>query len=460
MLANFVIIKYNKAIRSLLLVKLTINGCDYIRYTIQTFGCKVNQYESATIAKAMYEHGYERTEDLFSADIIIINSCSVTENSDKKAKQLIERIKRRDPMKIIALTGCFPQAFPAVASSLSADIVTGTEHKEKLAEMIDAFTSNNAKQIAVPPRPVKKQYEKNNNAYMGKTRAFIKIEDGCDRFCSYCIIPTARGSVRSRPLDDIKEETEFQVSCGHKEMVLVGINLSCYGSDMGLRLADAIETVCSVDGVERVRLSSLEPELLTDSDIARMAAQKKLCPHFHLSLQSGSSATLSRMNRRYTPDEYLDIVNKLRAAFPDCAITTDVMVGFIGETDAEFRESCEFVKKAAFSGMHVFTYSVREGTAAAKMNGRIPSDVAAERYRIMSGIAKQLKERYFASCVGKTEKVLIQRRESEEYANGLTPQYVPVRIYGSNAQKQDIISVQITSASGSDFCVGEEIKSL
>lgn len=441
-------------------MKLTINGCDNIRYTIQTFGCKVNQYESATVSKAMDEHGYERTDDLFSADIVIINSCSVTENSDKKAKQLIDRIKRRDPMKIVALTGCFPQAFPDIASSLQADIIIGTEHKEKLADMIDAFAANNTKHIEVPARPVGKPYEKHQNADMGKTRAFIKIEDGCDRFCSYCIIPTARGSVRSRPLDDIKEETGFQVSCGHKEMVLVGINLSCYGTDIGLRLADAVETVCATDGVERVRLSSLEPELLTDSDIARMAAQKKLCPHFHLSLQSGSAATLKRMNRRYTPDEYFDIVEKLRAAFPDCAITTDVMVGFVGETDEEFRESCEFVKKVGFAGVHVFTYSVREGTAAAKMKGHIPSAVSAERYRIMSNIAKQLKESYFASSIGKVEKVLIQRRESEEYANGLTPQYVPVRIYGSNAKKQDIISVQITKASGSEFCVGEEIKCL
>ena len=435
-------------------------GSDIIRYTVQTFGCKVNQYESASVAKAMDEHGYEKTDDIFTADIVIINSCSVTENSDKKAKQLINRIKSRDPMKTVVLTGCFPQAFPETAAKLSADIVTGTEHKESLADMIDIFTGNNVKQVAIPPRPVKKQYEKQKNADMGKTRAFIKIEDGCDRFCSYCIIPTARGSVRSRPLQDIIEETRFQVSCGHKEMVLVGINLSCYGQDNGLRLADAIEAVCSVDGVERVRLSSLEPELLTDEDIARMAAQKKLCPHFHLSLQSGSAATLKRMNRHYTPDEYYDIVVRLRKAFPDCAITTDIMVGFAGETDKEFEESCEFVRKVGFAAMHVFTYSIREGTAAAKRTDHVPHDVAVKRYHAMSKLANELKEAYFRSNVGKTERVLIQRRESEEYANGLTPQYVPVRIYGSDAKKQDIITVQITEASGSDFCVGKEIKCL
>ena len=215
-----------------------------------------------------------------------------------------------------------------------------------------------------------------------------------------------------------------------------------------------------MDGVERVRLSSLEPELLTDEDIARMAAQKKLCPHFHLSLQSGSSATLKRMNRHYTPDEYYDIVLRLRKAFPDCAITTDIMVGFAGETDEEFQESCEFAKKVGFAAMHVFTYSIREGTAAARRTDHIAHDIAVKRYHAMSSLAKKLKEEYFRSCVGKTEKVLIQRRESEEYANGLTPQYVPVRIYGSDANRQDIITVQITGASGSDFCVGEEIKCL
>lgn len=207
-------------------------GSDIIRYTIQTFGCKVNQYESASVAKAMDEHGYEKTDDIFTADIVIINSCSVTENSDKKAKQLINRIKSSDPMKIVVLTGCFPHAFPETASKLSADIVTGTEHKDSIADMIDVFTGNKVKQVAIPPRPVKKQYEKQKNADMGKTRAFIKIEDGCDRFCSYCIIPTARGSVRSRSLQDITEEVRFQVSCGHKEMVLVGINLSCYGQEI------------------------------------------------------------------------------------------------------------------------------------------------------------------------------------------------------------------------------------
>ena len=341
-------------------------GSDIIRYTVQTFGCKVNQYESASVAKAMDEHGYEKTDDIFTADIVIINSCSVTENSDKKAKQLINRIKSNDPMKIVVLTGCFPQAFPETASKLSADIVTGTEHKDSIADMIDVFTGNKVKQVAIPPRPVKKQYEKQKNADMGKTRAFIKIEDGCDRFCSYCIIPTARGSVRSRSLQDITEEVRFQVSCGHKEMVLVGINLSCYGQEIGLRLADAIEAVCSVDGVERVRLSSLEPELLTDEDIARMAAQKKLCPHFHLSLQSGSSATLKRMNRHYTPDEYYDIVLRLRKAFPDCAITTDIMVGFAGETVRRIQRILRICPKSRFCGNARFYLLDKRGYSGGK----------------------------------------------------------------------------------------------
>lgn len=431
-----------------------------MKYAVQTFGCKVNQYESSVISEEMKKLGFELSADVFSADIVIVNSCSVTENSDKKAKQLIARLKKRNPLCIVALAGCFPQAFPEKAAELNADIIIGTEHKSELAEKISQFVGNTERYVSIPPRPIKKEYELLKPADMGKTRAFIKIEDGCDRFCSYCIIPTARGSVRSRPLADIVAEAEFQRSCGHKEIVFIGINLSCYGIDLGLRLADAIEAVCAVDGVERVRLSSLEPELLTDDDIRRMAAQKKLCPHFHLSLQSGSDATLKRMNRRYTADEYYEIVQKLRRHFPDCSVTTDIMVGFAGETDEEFEESCAFAKKVGFAAMHVFTYSVRQGTAAAKRTDFVAPDIAADRYKKMSGIAAGLKADYFKSRIGTTARVLIQKRESEEYANGLTPQYVPVRIYGSTARKQDIVTVRITDAVNAEFCVGEEIKGL
>ncbi len=436
-------------------------GSDIIRYTVQTFGCKVNQYESASVAKAMDEHGYEKTDDIFTADIVIINSCSVTENSDKKAKQLINRIKSNDPMKIVVLTGCFPQAFPETASKLSADIVTGTEHKDSIADMIDVFTGNKVKQVAIPPRPVKKQYEKQKNADMGKTRAFIKIEDGCDRFCSYCIIPTARGSVRSRSLQDITEEVRFQVSCGHKEMVLVGINLSCYGQEIGLRLADAIEAVCSVDGVERVRLSSLEPELLTDEDIARMAAQKKLCPHFHLSLQSGCDATLKRMNRKYDTATYEAGCKLIRKYFTHPAITTDVIVGFPGETEEEFEATKEFLERIHFYEMHIFKYSKRKGTKAAVMPDQVPEQVKTERSKVLLALAQEMSEEFREYYVGRPEEILLEETDEiagNVYFTGYTKEYVKIAVPEAEGEENILVKGVVTGRISADVYRMENIE--
>ncbi len=431
-----------------------------MKYAIQTFGCKVNQYESAVIAVQLERHGFDSTEDIKAADVVVINSCSVTETGDKKAKQLITKLKKFNPLQVIVLCGCFPQAFPDEANTLPADIIIGTEHKERIGEIAADYIKTALPVKKIEQIPENAMFNEMPLADMKKTRAFVKIEDGCDRFCTYCIIPYARGRVRSRPIEDIIRETEYQVSCGHKEIVAVGINLSCYGSDIGLRLVDAVEAICSVKGVERVRLSSLEPELITKADIDRMAKLPQLCPHFHLSLQSGCEATLNRMNRHYTPDEYMEIVQNLRNAFEGCSITTDIMVGFAGETDEEFLESLAFCEKVGFSAMHVFTYSVRGGTKAAEMTDFISADIAQKRYKRMSALAKRLKEKYFKENIGRVKNVLIQKRESEEYANGLTPEYVPVRIYGSDAKKHDVISVQISGISGSDFCTAEEIKCL
>lgn len=429
-----------------------------MKYAIHTFGCKVNQYESAVISDGMKREGFSFTEDIFSADVVIINSCSVTEHSDKKAAQLIKKLKSRNPLCVIVLAGCMSQAFPEKATALPADIIIGTEGKAEIAKRVLGFINNTQRFIDIPKRPVGKSYELTDAADMKKTRAFIKIEDGCDRFCSYCIIPTARGSVRSRPIEDIVAETKKQVDWGHKEIVLVGINLSCYGMDFGLRLADAVEAVAGVEGVIRIRLSSLEPEMMTEEDVKRLSAIPQFCPHFHLSLQSGSANTLKRMNRHYSPSEYKEIVDRIRRYFPDCAITTDVMVGFAGETDEEFIESYNFVRDIGFSGVHVFTYSVRPGTAAEKLGNFVSSSVAAERYKKMSELAQRLKSEFYINSVGKTAEVLIQRKESEEYSNGLTPNYIPVRIYGSKAQRHDIVRVKITSSMGGEYVTAEEIK--
>lgn len=426
-----------------------------MRFAVRTFGCKVNQYESIGIATAMRNCGFEECQERDGADIIIINSCSVTGASDKKACHEIEHIRKTTPDTIIVLTGCFSQAFPHEAEKTSADIVTGNSEKDKIPLLIKEFIDKKERKIAVPKLPgiyedieLKRQGE--------KTRAFIKIEDGCDRFCSYCIIPYARGRVRSRSLEDIVSEVTECVAAGQKEIVLVGINLSCYGKGTEKNLADAVETVCGIRGVERVRLSSLEPELLDEDMIKRLAAQEKLCPHFHLSLQSGSNATLKRMNRRYTAEEYLEIVENLREYFDNPAITTDIMVGFAGETDEEFEESYAFAEKVGFSKIHVFSYSIREGTAAAKRTDHVPENVKAERYHRLSRLDEKMHKEFLDSQVGTVQEILVEKRRSSDYANGLTPNYTPVRIYGSKALRQDVVKVKITAVEG-DGCIGEEI---
>ncbi len=426
-----------------------------MQFTVKTFGCKVNQYESIGISTAMRKAGFEEAVDEKKADIFIINSCSVTGASDKKACREIARIRKLTPLGIIVLTGCFPQAFPKEAEKTGADIVTGNTEKAKIPLLVKKYTESILFEYNMPPLPVK--YENIFLERQGeKTRAFIKIEDGCNRFCSYCIIPYARGRVRSRSLESIVAEVSDCAEQGQKEIVLVGINLSCYGQDTGKNLADAVEAVCGIEGVERVRLSSLEPELMDNDMIRRLSAQKKLCPHFHLSLQSGCNATLKRMNRHYTAEEYYGIVCRLREKFPSAAITTDIMVGFAGETDAEFEESLAFAEKVGFAKIHAFSYSIREGTAAAKRTDHVSEQVKAERYRRLSQLDERLHSAFLASQVGTVQEILIEKRKSPDYMSGLTPNYTPVRIYGSTAKRHDIVKVKITEASDG-YCIGEEI---
>lgn len=426
-----------------------------MRFAIRTFGCKVNQYESIGIATAMRNAGFTEIFDIKTAELVIINSCSVTGASDKKACHEIEQIRKHNPKAVVVLTGCFPQAFPTEAEKSGADIVTGNTGKSKIPVIVADYLENREKRLEIPPLPT--VYEVFELKRQGeKTRAFIKIEDGCNRFCSYCIIPYARGRVRSRSIDEITAEVKECVSAGQKEIVLVGINLSCYGQDIGRNLADAVEAVCAIDGVERVRLSSLEPELLDEETIKRFAAQKKLCPHFHLSLQSGSDDTLKRMNRRYTADEYYGIVKRLRENFENPAITTDIMVGFAGETDREFEETMAFAEKVGFAKIHAFSYSIREGTAAAKRTDHVAEQIKSQRYKRLSELDEQLHERFLRSQIGTETEILIEKRKSPDYANGLTPNYTPVRIYGSDAQRQDIVRVRIIDVM-EGFCVGEEI---
>lgn len=424
-----------------------------MKFLILTQGCKVNQYDSDIISASMLAEGFSRAEESDIPDIVIVNTCTVTENGDKKAIRLISKLRRDYPSAVIAVTGCYPQAFPKEAHlNEYADIVTGNSENRSLPDVIRGFLENKEKTVKISAHE-KEFYEPEHFFHSDRTRAFIKIEDGCDRFCSYCIIPTARGRIRSRSLENIAKETDFHARDGHKEIVLTGINLSCYGTDIGLALFDAIKTVSDNPFIERVRLSSLEPELLTPEHIEKMSRIKKLCPHFHLSLQSGCDETLKRMNRHYTSYEYAEIVNNLRSAFPGCAVTTDIMVGFAGETEEEFERSLSFAENIGFSRIHIFTYSVRPGTAAALMPDQVPEEIKERRYKAMNKLSIRARQDFFAKNMNSVQKVLIERRTSPEYINGHTENYIPVRIYGGKAERHDIVNVMLTD-SEENFCAG------
>lgn len=395
-----------------------------------TFGCKVNQYETENIAERFSEMADMRTEDIGAADVCIINSCTVTAQSDTKCRHFISRVKRENPACIIALTGCYPQAFPDKASQIAeCDIICGNNNKTALPQMVHDYFKLRKRTFSVPENYLHQPFEHMMNAEAEqKTRAYLKIQDGCDLFCTYCIIPYARGHMRSKPIGDIIKETEMLVSAGHKEIVLTGINLCCYGRDLGgLRMIDAIEAVCKVEGDFRVRLGSMEPEMISDEDIARMAAQKKLCPQFHLSLQSGCDKTLKAMNRHYTSAEYAEICRKLRAAFPHCAITTDIMAGFPQESAEDHAESLRFAEKTAFADAHIFPYSRRSGTPADKMSGQLDKKTKAARAAEMAAVCAKSRAEYNRSFIGRTVEVLFERESSAEHHQGHIAEYVVVK---------------------------------
>ena len=399
-----------------------------------TLGCKVNQYETEAMKKQLSAAGFETGEyapgDRVGDAVVVVNSCTVTGESDRKLRQLLRRCRRDNPACTLVLTGCMPQAFPAEAEALSeADIVLGNAARRVLAERIRQFQVMGQRIVDIPahdaviePLSIKE--------FEGHTRAFVKIEDGCNRFCTYCIIPYARGRVRSKGLPELRAELYELSQNGYTEVVLVGINLTAYGQDNGLTLCDAVETACAVPGITRVRLGSLEPDYMTPELIARLAKQDKLCPQFHLSLQSGCDATLKRMNRHYTTAEYAAVCAALREAFPHCALTTDVMVGFAGETEEEFARSLRFVEQIGFAKVHTFAYSRRPGTPAAKAPGQVSAAEKSARSRRMIALTATSSRRYHESWVGQTVPVLAETPYEDGTTDGYTAEYVPVRFSG------------------------------
>jgi len=428
-----------------------------------TLGCKVNQHDSFSLMQAFGDAGFAVLDPEQSADAYIVNSCTVTAAGEKKSLQALRRFRRQAPGAVVVLCGCFPQAFPEKAGGIpQADIVMGSKNRAALVSaVLDKLAGKSGRLVDIPAHTQDEPFEQAGALPLShRTRAFLKIQDGCERRCAYCIVPKARGPVRSKPPRDIREELENLARAGYKEAVLTGINLSCYGQDLGLTLSDAIETSCRTPGLSRIRLGSLEPDLITDEDISRWTRFRQdrwqgaaLCDHFHLCLQSGCDRTLESMNRRYGAEYYRQTADKLRAAFPGCAITTDIMVGFPGESDDDHQASKAFVRQMGFARAHVFIYSPRPGTPAADMPGRVPPKIASQRAKEMADTVNESRAAFLRTRLGGAYPVLFES-EQDGLCHGHTPCYTPVWARSSGDICGEILPVRLTQLH-EDGCLGE-----
>ncbi len=420
---------------------------------LYTFGCKVNSFETAAMAELLASCGHEIVHTAGDADAVVINSCTVTANGDKKVRQYLRRIKRDNPAVITVLTGCFPQAFPELAAEYTeADLIMGTGNRKELPALLAQFVKDREKRTDILSNKEKGFELLRAETLEGHTRAFLKIEDGCERFCAYCIVPFARGPVRSMPIEKLVEQVELFACGGYKEVVLSGINLSCYGREEGLTLADAVERAAAVDGIERIRLGSLEPDLISEETWRRFASVDKLCPQFHLALQSGCDQTLRRMNRKYTTAEYLAVADRVRALFDRPTFTTDVMVGFAGETEQEFAESLRFVREFGFLKCHIFPYSIRTGTAGARMPDQVEKSVKEARAAQMAQAAAEARNEVLRSFVGAAARVILERRQPDGSFDGYTDRYLPALVQGTGLAEHDMVCGRIDRIEG-DHCI-------
>lgn len=424
---------------------------------LHNFGCKVNAIETDGIAALLREKGWETVKTPETADALILNSCTVTASGDKRMLHMLKKLRRTCPEAVILLTGCYVQAFPEEAAALSdADLlVTSAEHT-RIPELLEQFRNGERlRRIpeAIPERSFRSLPLGSDAAH---TRAFLKIQDGCDRFCSYCIIPYARGRSCSRSMKSLVESAAELAGCGYQEIVLCGINLACYGAEEGYTIADAAD-VCRRAGFRRVRLGSLEPDGLTDEILEQLVENPAFCPQFHISLQSGCDRTLKAMHRQYTCGEYAALVETIRNLFPDCAVTTDMMTGFPGETDADFAQTLAFAEKMAFSKIHVFRYSRRPGTLADRMEAQIPESVKKQRADRLSALEKQMHNAFLKSRIGNAASVLFEREKTAAFHIGHTPDYSRVLVpaaEGEGSFRNRICRVRITDIAGEDL-IGE-----
>lgn len=414
---------------------------------LHNLGCKVNAYETEAMQELLEDSGYEIVTFHEKADIYIINTCTVTNMADRKSRQMLHRARKMNPDAIVAACGCYVQEKPEEVADC-VDIVIGNNRKKEIVHILEEYEKGREgiRKDLVDIGHTREYEDLHLSRTAEHTRAYIKVQDGCNQFCSYCIIPYARGRVRSRSMESVREEVETLAGNGYQEVVLTGIHLSSYGIDTGTDLLSLIRTVHEVAGIKRIRLGSLEPRIITEEFAEAIAGLPKMCPHFHLSLQSGCTETLKRMNRRYTAEEYYEKCELLRKYFRNPALTTDVIVGFPGETEEEFKASRDFIDKVDFYETHVFKYSRREGTKAAAMPDQVPEEEKTRRSNILLDLNRKKQAAYEQRLLGTTQEVLIEeeiQRNGEIYQVGHTREYVKVGIRTEEKLANRLVQIEI-----------------
>ncbi|MBQ0084549.1 MAG: tRNA (N(6)-L-threonylcarbamoyladenosine(37)-C(2))-methylthiotransferase MtaB [Clostridiales bacterium] len=415
-----------------------------MKVSFYTPGCKVNQYETESLAELFSKNGYSIAGNEEQCDVFVINSCTVTAESDRKARQMIRRFRKMHPKAVFVLIGCMPQAFPEMAEKLyEADVISGNTNQQKVFDAVQEFLKTRKRIVLIEKH---QKGEKFNTPLISDfathTRAFMKIQDGCERYCTYCIIPFARGNLRSKSLKDIKTEACSLARAGYKEIVLVGINLTSFGKDTGTDISSAVSVISEVEGIKRIRLGSVEPDLMDDALLKKLAENEKFCPQFHLSLQSGSDETLKRMNRHYDSAFYYDLVCRIRRLFDNPSITTDIMVGFAGETEEEFLQSLDFARRVGFAKTHIFCYSQRKGTVAASLKNQVVKKEKERRSRLMNEISKESERKFLDSQIGAPAQVLFETQDNGIYS-GYTKNYTLVKMKSEENLCGKIVSVRL-----------------
>ena len=432
-------------------------GDNMKKAALHNLGCKVNAYETEAMQRLLEEGGYEIVDFEDYADVYVVNTCSVTNMADRKSRQMLHKAKAKNPNAIVVGAGCYVQTKEEEAKKdLAVDIIIGNNKKHELLERINAFLQNredNTSVIDINDR--NQEYEEMFLDKTGEhTRAFLKVQDGCNQFCSYCIIPYARGRVRSRSISNVLEEVKRLADNGYKEVVLTGIHLSSYGVDCDDNLLHLIQEIHKVNGIQRIRLGSFEPRLITEEFACELSKLDKVCPHFHLSLQSGCDRTLERMNRKYTTEEYERSCELLRKYFDNPAITTDVIVGFPQESEEDFEISKRFVEKIHFYEMHIFQYSKRQGTKAAQMSGQIPEPDKKKRSAELIALGERMSVEYRQSYIGTEKEVLFEEKveiDGKDYYVGYTKEYVKVAKESEEDLSNELLTGRITHSLKSDL---------